>query len=91
MILLDLTVCFILTKPKYSKKKNQETNVFRFFVFEYLAQKNSSMLLVQALERTCLLQYTDSDGLDLIHIHLEMFRFSREMEFMDENQARKTF
>ena len=41
----------------------------------------------QALEKTCLFEHTETDGLGIIHILLEMFRLRREMEFMDENQA----
>ena len=31
--------------------------------------------------------YTETDGLGMIYILLEMFRVSRETEFMDENQV----
>ena len=50
-----------------------------------------SMLLDQALEKTLLFEYTDSDGLGLIHVLLEMFRFRREMEFIVEHQAMDVF
>ena len=44
-------------------------------------------MLDQALENICLIEYTETDGLGIIHILLEMLRLSREMEFMHENQA----
>ena len=43
------------------------------------------LLLDQALEKTCLFKYTETNGLGITHILLEMFRLRREMEFMDEN------
>ena len=44
-------------------------------------------LLEQALEKTCLFAYTETDGLGFFHILIEMYRLRREIEFMDEDQA----
>ena len=62
----------------------QENEVIPVFIFEYLAQKNMSLLIDQALERTCSFAYTETDGLGMIHMVLEMFRLRK---FMDKNQA----
>ena len=54
---------------------------------EYLAQKNMSRLIHQKQENVCLFAYTETDGLGIIDSLLKMFRFCREIKFMDKNQA----
>ena len=38
------------------------------FILEYLAQKNMSLLLGQALEKACMFEYTETDDLGIIHL-----------------------
>ena len=46
-----------------------------------------SRLLEQALERTYLFEFTESDGLGIVHTLIEMCRLRKEIDFMDKNQA----
>ena len=65
----------------------QENKMIPLLIFEYFAQKNMSLLLDQALEKTCLFEYTETEGMGIIHLLLEMIRLTRELEFVVENQA----
>ena len=60
------------------------------FVFEYFAPQHMLMLLEQALEKTCLFEFTESDGLGIVHTLIEMCRLRREIDFMDEESFCKS-
>ena len=42
------------------------------FVFEYLGQENMLKLLEQALEKTFEFEFTESDGLGIVHTLIEI-------------------
>ena len=50
----------------------QENKAILEFSFEYFTQENVATLLHVALEKTWFFEYTETDGLGMIHCLLEM-------------------
>ena len=44
-------------------------------------------LLDEALEKTCFFEYTETDGLGMIHCLLEMYRFRKILLSLDEEKT----
>ena len=76
----------LITWSLYTQKLRHSLHLW-IQALEYLVQKSISLLLDEALEKTCLFEYTETNGLGIIHILFRFLRFRREMEFMDENQT----
>ena len=70
---------FILVVPTGWDNIIQENWEIPSFTFENFAHFNRSQLINQALENTCLFEYIKADGLGVISILLEMFRFREKL------------
>ena len=65
----------------------QENKAIPVFFFECFMQENMAKLLDTASEKSCLFEYTEADGLGMIHCLLEMYRIRREILSLDEEKA----
>ena len=65
----------------------QENKAISAFFFEYFAQENMAKLIDEVLEKICFFEFTEADGLGMIHCLIEMYRIRIEILFLDEEKA----
>ena len=55
----------------------QENKSIPKFFFEYFMQEKMDNLLDIALEKTCFFEFTETDGVGMIHCLIEMYRIRK--------------
>ena len=65
----------------------QENKAIPAFFFECFRQENMPKLIDQALEKTCFFEFTETDGVGMIHCLIEMYRIRKAMFSLNEDTA----
>ena len=64
----------------------QNTAIPLLFIFEYFMQKDIALKIDETLEKSCLFNYSESDG-GMISTRIVRTKLRRELEFMGEARS----